>query len=111
MAYDEAMAELLRLDLAQVAGITERRMFGGLMFFRDGHMLIGVSGRGGGLARVGPAQIDAALALDGVSRMTMGGRTMKGFVRLDDAAMDDEGLRDRLLAMALDFVAGLPPKG
>ena len=53
MAYDDGLAELLREDLADIATrIEEKRMFGGLCFMLDGHMLCGVH-KGGGMFRVG----------------------------------------------------------
>ncbi|MEX2225259.1 MAG: TfoX/Sxy family protein [Dehalococcoidia bacterium] len=42
MAYDERLAGRVRAVLAQHAGITERRMFGGIAFLLDGKMCVGV---------------------------------------------------------------------
>ncbi len=109
MAYDEILAERLRADLAGLAGITEQRMFGGLMFLQHGHMLAGLRGNGG-LARVGPEALAQAQAIEGVGPAIMGGRRMKGFVALDAAAMADADRRLRVLAMAHALVATLPPR-
>lgn len=108
MPWDETAAEILRRDLAEIPGIAERRMFGGLMFMRDGHMLVGLRAEGG-LARVAPAAMARALAMPGVGPATMGTRRMTGFVAVSDAALRDDRLRRWLVAMALDGVAGLPP--
>lgn len=110
MAYDEGLADLLRHDLADTPGVTERRMFGGLCFLRDGHMLGGVH-KGGGMFRVGAANVAAALAIEGARPMDFTGRPMKGFVDVSDEAMDDEASRLALLRLALEFTASLPPKG
>ena len=40
MAYDKGLAELLRTDLADHAGIEEKKMFGGLAFMLNGNMLL-----------------------------------------------------------------------
>ena len=109
MAYDEGLATLLHDDLAETPGIVEKRMFGGLAFMKDGHMLCGVH-RGGGMFRVGKAQEAAALAIEGVTPMAFTGRPMGGLVDADDEAMADDDTRGRLMALALDNVAGLPPK-
>jgi hypothetical protein len=42
--------------------------------------------------------------------MTMTGRAMPGLVDVDADAFTDPALRDRLMALALDFVGGLPAK-
>lgn len=109
MAYDEGLAETLRADLADLAGVQEMRMFGGLAFMHRGHMLCGCY-RGGAMFRVGRDAMTAALALDGVRQMQMRGRPMGGFVETDAASAGDDALRGRLLGMARDFNATLPPK-
>ncbi|WP_253913149.1 TfoX/Sxy family protein [Pseudoruegeria sp. HB172150] len=37
MAYDEGLAKLMRGDLAEPPGVTEKKMFGGLCFLLNGH--------------------------------------------------------------------------
>ncbi|MDF2232866.1 TfoX/Sxy family protein [Albimonas sp. CAU 1670] len=114
MAWDERVAQRIREALGPLAAETvEKTMFGGLCFMVRGLMLGGASGAamgGGALMRVGPRAEAEALALPGVSPMTMRGRPMSGFVKLTpEAAADPERLRP-LVAMAAAFVAGLPPK-
>lgn len=108
MPVDPGLVAALRADLAAEPEIGERRMFGGLMLMKDGHLLAGVSSRGQVLVRLGPAGRAAALALPGVLPAVMGARVMTGFVALDAAAGAD--LRRALLAQALAFVASLPPR-
>ena len=110
MAYDEGLAELLRGDLAEFDAIEEKRMFGGLAFMKDGHMLCGVH-KGGGMFRVGKARHAEALTLEGASPMAFTGRPMGGMVDVSDEAMADDARRARLLALALANVAELPPRG
>ena len=109
MAFDPGLAQLLRDDLAEVPGITEKRMFGGLAFLLDGNMLCGVH-KGGGMFRVGSAQEGAALAVPGARPMDFTGRPMAGFVEVDDALMADDARRQSLLGLARGFVGGLPAK-
>lgn len=112
MAYDEGLAELQRTDLGGRPGlgtIAERKMFGGIAFLLDDHMVCGVHS-GGAMYRVGKARHDTALTLDGVGPMVMGSRTMGGWVDVDDAAMADERTRLGLTDLALANVAELPPK-
>lgn len=109
MAYDEALAQALRADLAHLDGVTERKMFGGLCLMLDGNMVCGVH-RGGGLFRVGRDGMAAALALPGVRPMEMGGRRMQGFVEAEPAVVADPGRRAPLMAMSLAVAQALPPK-
>jgi TfoX/Sxy family transcriptional regulator of competence genes len=109
MAYDERLAAAIREALAGLDGISERRMFGGLAFMRHGNMVCGTY-RDRGMYRVGKAQAAAALALPHVRPMEMTGRPMPGMVEADAEAFADPALRGRLMALALDFVASLPPK-
>ena len=57
MAYDDGLAEIMRGDFADIPGISERKMFGGLAFLLDGHMVCGVHA-GGGIYRVGKPRED-----------------------------------------------------
>ncbi|MEM1065430.1 MAG: TfoX/Sxy family protein [Pseudomonadota bacterium] len=109
MAYDEGIAEVLRADLSGEPGIGEKKMFGGLCFTLHGNMLC-TAGKGRGLFRVGKAAEAQALAIEGVTPMEMAGRRMGGFVDADSEIYGDDARRGPLLAMALDFVRGLPPK-
>ena len=62
MPYDEDLAGRLRELLAGEAGITEKKMFGGLAFLLNGHMSVSASGRGGLLARVDPADTELVVS-------------------------------------------------
>ena len=109
MAYDEGMAEILREALADEPGIVEKRMFGGLAFMRHRHMVCGTY-REVGMVRVGKPNEAEALALPHVRPMQLTGRPMPGLVEVDAEGLANDGLRDRLLALALGFVRALPPK-
>jgi TfoX/Sxy family transcriptional regulator of competence genes len=109
MAYDETLARTFREALAGRAGVSERKMFGGLCFMLDGNMLCGTY-RDRGMYRVGKANAAAALALPHVRPMAMTGRPMPGLVEADGAAITDPELRGQLLALAVGFVGSLPPK-
>ena len=42
MAYDKGLAQIMRDDLCDVIGISEKKMFGGLAFMYAGHMVCGI---------------------------------------------------------------------
>ena len=108
MAYDEGLAEILRADLAD-AQVEEKRMFGGLCFMLEGHMLCGVH-EGGGMFRVGKPREAEALAIEGVSEMAFTGRKMGGLVDVTDEVLADDSRRLHLLDLARSNVDSLPPR-
>ncbi|HKE81478.1 MAG TPA: TfoX/Sxy family protein [Solirubrobacteraceae bacterium] len=110
MAYDEHLANRLRELLADEDGITEKKMFGGLAFLQYGNMTVSASGRGGLLARIDPAQTDAALAKPHVSLMEMGGRTMEGWIRVAPEGIKTKRQLQPWVKRSLSYVNTLPPK-
>lgn len=108
MAYDEGLAQLLRDDLA-AERIEEKKMFGGLAFLLNGHMVCGIH-KGGAMFRVGKEHYAAALAVPGVSPMMFTGKPMAGMVDVSDEAMVDDSRRTRLTGLALSVARSLPPK-
>lgn len=109
MAYDEGHAQILRDLLAQTDGITEKKMFGGLCFMQNGNMLCGVH-KDGGMFRVGKANEEAALAVNGVDPLSFTGRKMGGMVDISEDTLGDENALLSLLRLADTFVGKMPPK-
>ncbi len=109
MAFDEGLAQILRDDLADLDGIVEKTMFGGLCFMLNGNMLCGVH-RGGAMFRVGKDHEAQALAIDGVVPMAFTGRRMGGLVDMAEEAFIDDRRRADCMALALAFVGSLPAK-
>jgi TfoX/Sxy family transcriptional regulator of competence genes len=108
VAYDEALSERIRERLADVPGVTDKRMFGGIAFLTNGNMTVGVTGDDL-MVRVGPDATDDALRQPGARLFDMTGRPMKGWVVVDGAVLDDDVLTD-WIDRARQFVATLPPK-
>ncbi len=108
MAWDEGLAQLMRGDLAGEP-VTEKKMFGGLAFLLNGHMVCGIH-KGGAMFRVGKPNEAAVLAIDGASPMMFTGRPMRGMISLSDLAAGDDARRGRAIALARGFVKALPPK-
>jgi hypothetical protein len=104
MAFDELLADRVRTCLQQVAGVSEKKMFGGLAFLTGGHLTVGVYGDG-----IGARDMDAATAERGVRPFDMTGRPMRGIVVIDSAVLDDKAL-DRWIGQARSHVACLPPE-
>ncbi len=110
MPYDQTLANRVRGALTQQAGITERKMFGGLCFMQWGNMACGIAGDKL-MLRVGPAGYDDALAQPHAAPMDFTGRPMKGMVYvLPEGVRTDEAL-GRWVDRALRFSGSLPRKG
>ena len=56
MPYDTDLADRVREVVATEAGLSERRMFGGLAFLIDGRMAVAASNTGGLLLRCGESE-------------------------------------------------------
>lgn len=107
MAYDEELA--MRVRSMTGPGVTEKRMFGGLAFLAGGNMAVTVSAKGGLLARVDPAEL-AGLLDDGVTPAVMGGREMRGWLRVsEETVATDDDLRT-WVARCVRFANTLPRK-
>lgn len=109
MPYDDALAQRIRTALAGVAGISEKKMFGGVAFLDRDHMFVGVSGTAL-MVRVGKPLYADSLRRRHVREMDFTGKPMQGYVFVDPPGIDsDEQLRF-WLQRSREFVATLPPK-
>lgn len=110
MAYDEELANRVREQLADEAGVTEKAMFGGLAFLLNGNMTVAASGQGGLLVRVDPAASDAAVARQHASIAVMRGREMPGWIRVAAEGVRTKRQLSSWTRRSLEFVRTLPPK-
>ena len=109
MAYDEGLAELMRGELADLPGVSEKKMFGGLCFLLNGNMVCGVHS-GGGMFRVGKDREAEAMAIEGAGPMMFTGRRMGGMVDASDECLSDDASRGALMAIAVAHARSLPGK-
>jgi TfoX/Sxy family transcriptional regulator of competence genes len=86
MSYDEKQANRVREALVDAGSVTEKSMFGGLCFMLDDKMCICIR-NADLLCRVGPDAFEIALEKPGASTMTMGSRTMKGYIYVEEEAL------------------------
>jgi TfoX/Sxy family transcriptional regulator of competence genes len=109
MAFDEILADRVRDTLSPRAEVTERKMFGGIVFMLAGNMAVGVIGDDL-MVRLDPADAEKALKESHTRPMDFTGRPMKGMVFVDLAGTTaDEDLAAWVEAGA-DFAASLAPK-
>jgi len=107
VAYDALLADRVRSALNGAAGISERKMFGGLAFMAGGYMFVGVSGKAL-MARVGPERYLEALARSHVRVMDFTGKPMKGYVFVDPPGLETDADLSYWIETCIGFVRSLP---
>lgn len=110
MAYDEELANRIREVVQAEAGLSERRMFGGLAFLVHGHMAVSASRKGGLMLRIDPADAESLVDHEHVGRMEMRGREMDGWLHVDTEALDTDDELERWVSYGLTYARSLPPK-
>ena len=111
MAYDEDLANRIRELIADQRGVTEQRMFGGLAFMIGGHMAVAASGQGGLMVRVAPEETDALLAKPHARPFEMRGRSMQGWLRVDEEGVRTKRQLEPWVRRGVAYARSLPPKG
>lgn len=108
MAYSEALAERLRQATADIDGITEKKMFGGICFMLSDYMLGGVE-TDRYMFRIGKDNEEGIYARPGVKPMDFTGRPMRGMIYVDEAHCKGKAMRG-FIELAAEHIATLPPK-
>ena len=106
----EELSERIRSNMPPALTCSEKKMFGGNCFMWRGNMLVAATKDGSMLARVGKEGFEDALALPGATLMSMGTKTMAGFVQVSGDAIDDDDALAAWIDRSRAFVATLPPK-
>jgi TfoX/Sxy family transcriptional regulator of competence genes len=110
MPVDQDFANRIRDELADVDGITEKSMFGGLAFLLHGNMAVGIMSTGDLMVRVGPDATEEALSKPHTRLFEMRGRSMTGWVIV---ALEGVKTRRQLgpwVKRGVAFASSLPPK-
>jgi TfoX/Sxy family transcriptional regulator of competence genes len=110
MAYDEALAERIRAQLAGADDVIEQRMFGGLAFLIGGYMAVAASGQGGLMLRCDPDDTETLAAEPHAGRFVMRGRAMSGWLRVDADGVQTEPELRRWVERGVAYARSLPPK-
>ncbi|MBD0283693.1 MAG: TfoX/Sxy family protein [Thermoleophilaceae bacterium] len=111
MAYDEDLANRVRELVGGETGLMERKMFGGLAFLSNGNMSVAVSGQGGLLVRVEPAETDGLLAKPHARPFEMRGREMQGWLRVDPEGLRTKRQLEAWVRRGVAYARSLPAKG
>ena len=110
MAYDEDLADRIRELVGGEAGLSEKKMFGGLAFLLNGNMAVAASGQGGLLVRVDPAEGDELVSTTSAEPMEMKGRTMTGWLRVADDAVSTKKELTAWVKRGTSYAKRLPAK-
>jgi TfoX/Sxy family transcriptional regulator of competence genes len=89
--------------------VTEQKMFGGVCFMLNGNMLVGASPRGL-MVRVGKEGHARAVARPHAKPMEQGGRTMAGYILVENQGVARRRDLEAWLALAVGHVGTLPAK-
>ena len=107
--YDEGIAQRIREQLDEQAGLAEKRMFGGLAFLVNGNMAVGVVGDEL-MVRVGPDRYEEALRAPHARPMDFTKRPMRGFVFVSPAGFEEDEELHRWIERGVRFAASFPRK-
>jgi TfoX N-terminal domain len=110
MAYDEEVAGRLRELLTGEAGLSEKKMFGGIGFMINGNMACGVN-KSALIVRIDPATQSKIMSEPGVRDFDLsGGRPMKGWIMVDPEGYAKTAHLKKWVARGVAFARSLPPK-
>ena len=109
MAFNEALAERIRLALPRKKAVAEKKMFGGIGFLLNGNMLVGVW-KDSLIVRLGPEQAEDALLEPHVKEFDITGRAMKGWVLVEPKGVENDDQLNAWIQRAVLFVGKMPAK-
>ena len=109
MAYDEELHLRMQRVVAARAGVTEKKMFGGVCFLLDGKMFCGIV-KDEMMVRVGPAAHESALAEPHVRPMDFTGKPMAGYIYVEPEGLATDQALKRWMEAGLKFVATVETK-
>lgn len=110
MAYDVELAHRIKDLLKDEAGLSEKRLFGGLAFLLNGRMAVCASSQGGLLLRIDPTDAESIVCGDHVRRFVMRGREMDGWLHVDASVLGSQGELKRWVQHGVARARSLPPK-
>lgn len=108
MAYDEFLADRVRLRLSKLSGVAEKKMMGGLVFMVNAKMCVGVdkekeTNTDRLMVRVGKLPYESLLRKKGSREMDFTGKAMRGFLFVDPEGFDSDENLDFWIEKALEF--------
>jgi TfoX/Sxy family transcriptional regulator of competence genes len=111
MAYDEELAHRIREQLADVEGVSELAMFGGIAFLVNGNMATGVSSHGELIVRLGNEGAVAALEQRHARIFDMTGRQMRSWILVSTEGTRTKAQLRAWVRRGVEYAQTLTPKG
>ena len=109
MAYDQILAQRIRIALQDIPGLQEKKMFGGVGFIIRGNLACGVNGDNL-IVRVGTEKHQSALNQPHTRVFDMTGKPMSGWVVVEPTGLiRDVDLR-QWITQGVEFSQTLPSK-
>lgn len=102
MAYNEALADRIRLALGAREGIEEKKMFGGLAFMYKGKMACGIV-KYDLMVRVVASKFESSLEKPHCREMDFTGRPMKGFLFVEPEGFDSDRQLEEWVGLGIEF--------
>lgn len=102
IAYNQELTNRVREALSQHADVEEKKMFGKVAFMVNGKMCVSVGGDEL-MCRIDPEVYETAFEKAGCRKMIHGGRTMKGYVYVNENILRTKSDFDYWIKLALDF--------
>lgn len=102
MAYNQILANRIREQLQELEGVEEKEMMGGLTFMLHDKMCVGVF-KDEMMCRIDPAIFEEVIEISGCRAMDFTGKTMNGWILIDDSGMKNVAEFKKWIDMALDF--------
>ena len=102
MPFNETLADRVRELLVHLPRVEEKYMFGGLCFMVDDKMCVGVV-KDELMCRINPDLESTVLENNAVRPMDFTGKSMKGFVFVEDAGLKSKKELAYWVDLCLDF--------
>ena len=103
MSFNEKLADRTREIIALAHNnVEEKKMFGGLCFMVNDKMCVGVE-KERLMVRLDPGKYDEVMEKDGCMPMDFTGKVMKGFVFVDEGALNTKKKLEYWVKLALEY--------
>ena len=109
MAYSEGLADDIRVHLADIENLSERKMFGGIAVMVDGNMAVGVTGDEL-MVRIGKDAHEEAIARHGARTFDLSAKPMQGWVVVSADGLATDADANSWIDQGVAFARTLPPK-
>ena len=101
MAFDQQLLEKVRQALAKTPNVVEKKMFGGIAFMVDDKMCVTVKDDKM-MCRIDPELSAKEITKAEVSKVVMGGREYKGYIRVPGLTLGKKDF-DYYIKLSLDY--------